>query len=257
MANEKRLRIGGLAGTVLNNPLAIGGTSLTVDHDTRLEAITSANHLAIVLDPAGTAGAPEVVYATAYDNSDPYVLTIARAQEGTTAREHATATVWQHGPTVRDIASGRVAFARRSSGDITASSTSWADVHADFQLSVPAADGDIVEVGVSTSASGSGTRNISMDASSFVSGSPVISWGRDAAEDSGFQGIMAWRLNAGVFSRAGGGVMRRVTAAEIVAGVLTIHLRYKVDGGSGDRTIFAGTNAPSHFHVTNHGPQAA
>lgn len=101
MANEQRVRSDFEAGTVTNNPLLIGGTSLTSAELASLPAIGAAEHLAISLDPGGIAGAPEIVYVTAHTASST-TATIVRAQEGTTARQHALNTRWAHSTTALD-----------------------------------------------------------------------------------------------------------------------------------------------------------
>ena len=56
----------------------------------------------LVLDPMGSAGNPEVVYLTAHTSTQT-TGTIARAQEGSTARQHLTGIPWVHGETILDF----------------------------------------------------------------------------------------------------------------------------------------------------------
>jgi len=103
MANEKRLRIPFLSGVILNDPLSALATIIEVEADARLTAITSENYLPIVLDPYASGGAPEIAHAIAYSDSNPYLLTVIREREGSTAREHFTGTQYLHGPTIADF----------------------------------------------------------------------------------------------------------------------------------------------------------
>jgi hypothetical protein len=64
--------------------------------------VDGTQHLVLVLDPTGVNGAPEIVYVTAHTAATT-VCTIARAQESTNARSHATGTTWFHAPTARDF----------------------------------------------------------------------------------------------------------------------------------------------------------
>lgn len=103
MANELRKRQNFLAGTITDNPLLIGATTINSANLAKVAGgVGAADHMAITLDPAGADGDPEIVYITAHTALGT-VATIVRAQEGTVAREHAQGVVWSHSPTVRDI----------------------------------------------------------------------------------------------------------------------------------------------------------
>lgn len=91
-----------VSGTTLNNPLAIGDTSLSSLGLGGLAAIVSPDIAKIVLDPAGAAGNPEVVYVTAH-TAAATTATISRAAEGSTARAHLVGTPWIVGPTSLDF----------------------------------------------------------------------------------------------------------------------------------------------------------
>lgn len=103
MANELRRRQVGIGGLVENNPLASGGTTLD---SASLAAITggvsSTEYMAIVIDPDGDGGTPEIVWVTALTASDDSA-TIVRGCEGTSARQHELGTPWVHAPTPFDV----------------------------------------------------------------------------------------------------------------------------------------------------------
>ena len=61
MANEYRVRASGVQGTITNNPLLVGATTMNGAGLADLPAIGATQFAAITLDPLGTAGAPEVV----------------------------------------------------------------------------------------------------------------------------------------------------------------------------------------------------
>jgi hypothetical protein len=91
------------AGTITNNPLASGGTSVTSAEFSTLPTITSTDpRMAIVLDPDAVGGAPEIVVVTAHTAAST-TCTVVRAKEGTTARAHLSGTTWRHAATAQDM----------------------------------------------------------------------------------------------------------------------------------------------------------
>lgn len=138
MANEKRKRQNAIGGLVEDNPLTSGATTLT---SAALASVTggvgSTEHFVIVLDPDGLWGAPEIVYVTALTGGAGSG-TIARGQEGTTARAHDRDVPWVHAPTVKDYDGsgggvgliGVTSYNPGSETNSTTSSTTSADVDA-------------------------------------------------------------------------------------------------------------------------------
>ena len=116
-----RLKTAFLSGTITNNPLAIGGTTLTSAALASLPVVASPDIAVIVLDPAGSAGAPEVVWVTAHAGADTSA-TIERGKEGTAAREHLSGVAWTHGPTIMDF-TGRQGTAIASAATLTLPNT--------------------------------------------------------------------------------------------------------------------------------------
>lgn len=102
MASELRVRTNFLGGLVEDNPLASGATTLTSAGLASLPAIGATQHMAIILDPDGRAGNPEIAYVTAH-TAAATTATITKAQEGTTGRAHDRDTPWLHGPTIKDF----------------------------------------------------------------------------------------------------------------------------------------------------------
>ncbi len=96
-----RIQTAFVSGTTLNNPLAIGDTSLSSAGLSSLAAVAAPDIAAICLDPAGVNGTPEVIWVTAH-TAAATTATIARAKEGSTARAHPVGTTWVHGPTLLD-----------------------------------------------------------------------------------------------------------------------------------------------------------
>lgn len=97
MANEIRVLGNFLSGTITNNPLASGGTTLNSANLANLEAIDSTEFAPIILDPLGAGNGPEIAYITAH-TAAATSATIVRGREGTTGVEHASGTAWVLGP---------------------------------------------------------------------------------------------------------------------------------------------------------------
>lgn len=102
-----RSRTAFLSGTITDNPLTNVATTMNSAALASLPAIASPDIAVLVLDPTGSAGAPEVVYVTAHTGSATSA-TISRAQEGSSARQHASGIAWVHGPTLYDFKGWRL-----------------------------------------------------------------------------------------------------------------------------------------------------
>jgi len=129
-----RSRTAFLSGTITDNPLSAAATTINSAALANLPAIASPDIAVLVLDPAGSAGAPEVVYVTAHTGSATSA-TISRAQEGTSAREHASTIPWVHGPTTYDLKGWRLEGSNTVEG--TSTSTSVADIVTVSGLLIP------------------------------------------------------------------------------------------------------------------------
>lgn len=131
-----RLRTDLAYGTVTDDPLLVGATSLNSAELPRLgNVIDSPDIMAVVLDPRRLNGEPEFVHVTAYDGSATSG-TILRAAENAAdypAREHPAGTEWAHVATDRDFEPALLAVKSYSPGSTTTvptSSTSLVDVDA-------------------------------------------------------------------------------------------------------------------------------
>jgi len=101
MPNEIRVRTNFLGGTVENNPLTAAETTLTTAGYAIAPAIGNTQHQALILDPDGYFGDPEIAYVTSHVLNSASA-TILRGQEGTAARQHLKDTPWVHAPTLVD-----------------------------------------------------------------------------------------------------------------------------------------------------------
>lgn len=101
MANEIRLRRNNISGTITDNPLTIGATTINSAGFADLPVVDGTNHLLLILDPTEVGGTAEIVRVTAHTAAATSV-TVARGVEGSTARSHVFNTTWFHGPAASD-----------------------------------------------------------------------------------------------------------------------------------------------------------
>ncbi|HKZ20299.1 MAG TPA: hypothetical protein VJQ57_09330 [Acidimicrobiia bacterium] len=91
-----------MSGTTTTNPLLIGGTTVDAANFANLDVVSAPDYMWLVLDPEGLSGAPEIVKITTHTSSNT-ACTITRAQQGTTARQHASGTAWVTAVTEDDL----------------------------------------------------------------------------------------------------------------------------------------------------------
>ena len=101
MPSGPRIRTDNVFGTLTDNPLTSGATTMNSAGLANLAAVSSA-HALIVIDPLRSAGAPECVIVTAHTGSATSA-TITRGAYGTSARQHASGVLWVHAPSVEDF----------------------------------------------------------------------------------------------------------------------------------------------------------
>lgn len=134
-----RIRTAFVSGTILNNPLAIGDVTLSSAALSSLATVASPDTAMLILDPAGTAGTPEVVTVTAH-TAAATTATITRGSEGSTARQHAVGVPWVHGPTTYDFLMIPQIVASNSA-EVTTTSTGAVDLLTISNLNIPVTSG--------------------------------------------------------------------------------------------------------------------
>ena len=97
-----RIRAAFISGS-LDAELSAAATSFTDAALASLPAIASPDIAALILDPLGVNGAPEIAWVIAH-TSRSQTATLLRAQEGTAARIHPSGSSFKHGPTTLDYA---------------------------------------------------------------------------------------------------------------------------------------------------------
>jgi hypothetical protein len=101
VANERRRRGNFLSGTITDNPLASGATTVNGAALANVEAIDANEHMLMILDADGSGNGPEVCYITAHTASATSA-TIVRGREGTTGVSHVSGTDFLIGPVSSD-----------------------------------------------------------------------------------------------------------------------------------------------------------
>jgi hypothetical protein len=96
-----RIRDNNVFGTTTDNPLTNVATTLNSAGLANLSAVSS-NHAVLVLDPLRAAGAPEIVIVTAHTGAATSA-TVTRGAYGSSARQHASGTLWVLAATVDDL----------------------------------------------------------------------------------------------------------------------------------------------------------
>jgi microcystin-dependent protein len=112
-----------LSGTTTDNPLTNVATTVNGSAFSGLPEITAPDFMWLVLDPEGDDGAPEIVKITAHTALATSV-TVERAQQNTSARQHDSGTTWHASPVTRTDAEEwlkTVAEANIAAGAVTLS----------------------------------------------------------------------------------------------------------------------------------------
>jgi hypothetical protein len=254
MANEKRVRVPNAYGVLGAVMLAADTTISFAVAPAAVPTIDSTKHLAIIVEP--DSANEEVIYLTAY-TAGQTTGTILRAQEGTTAVQHPATAAWLHGPTKRDMASGRVARAGRTAGNLSLSATAWTAIDTGLDLAVTAQAGDMIEACFSGYL-GNEAADWFGDYCTLIGSTLTTSFATGAAVVAGSGGASSMRGLVSQYAAIGGPLMIRAAAGDISAGLVTVRFVYRV--ASGTRTLFAsstGTNVPVACWLKNHGPQEA
>jgi hypothetical protein len=146
------------------------------------------------------------------------------------------------------------ARATRTSGNITINGTSWAKVDTGVDLTLTAAAGDVIEVGICARlAAGTATQHTFFDVATVVGGSPVNYFG--TAGGASDEGVIGWRCQGDRDTSFGCPVARTLVSGDISSGSVTLRLRTRQDA-AGNRLFVAGATNPFSWFAKNIGPVA-
>lgn len=147
---------------------------------------------------------------------------------------------------------------RRTAGNITLNSSSWANVDPtvgttnELDIVLAARAGDMVEVGLSGFLQ-SESVVMYFDAASIVSAAPANYWG--GAGGASDEGVGAWFAIHAAWKAQSGGAVREIVSGDLSAGTVTIRLRFRGSSAS-DRILRATAANPLDFWAKNHGRKA-
>lgn len=198
----------------------------------------------VVLTEILDLAANDYIEVKAYqDNTTNVALTIGHASA---ARIQSMFAIYKLGS--GNVAGLDAARAQRTSGNITANSTTFANLDTGLDISVPAQAGDVLLVGAEGQW-GSEALVGYLDACTLVSGSPVnyISGGSGGASDGGVPG---WMGSSGVNMGFGASIQYVVQSGDISSSTVTLRLRYRTASAS-NKTFGASSAAPFKWSVVN------
>lgn len=141
--------------------------------------------------------------------------------------------------------------ARRTSGDLTLNSTTWADLDNGLDLVLAAREGDSIEVGISAQAAEEALDGY-LDVATVVAGSPVNYFG--TAGGASDRGIAAWILAVSAVSSPAGAIHRTLTAGDIDGGTVRLRLRYRTSSASNKTLRASSAIVPLQWYAKNLGP---
>jgi hypothetical protein len=241
VANELRVRSGFLGGLIEDNPLSSSATTLTSAGLASVPVIASTQHLAIVLDPDGFSGSPEIVYITAH-SAAATTATIVRAQEGSTARSHDRDVPWVHSVTVKDFdaaggGTGLIGL-KTYMPSLTATATS-STTHADV---------DATNLAVSFTVPPSGSVLVSLCAVAQVGVGTTLAWSlREASADV----VTGEVIYSGTGTNINVVITRRFVVTGLVAGAAKTYKwgHARAFGSNGANTAYGGANGIAVMEV--------
>lgn len=139
----------------------------------------------------------------------------------------------------------------KTAGNYTINNTSWTTLDATLDLTLAAAVGDIIEVGLSAYVlPNSATQYAALDAVTLVSGAAVTSFS-NATGSPASNGIPAWNIPGPAGEKGiGGSVMLTLISGDLSGGNVTVRLRYKT-ANAVNHTVRASTSDPLQFWIKN------
>ena len=146
-------------------------------------------------------------------------------------------------------------FARRTSGNLSLNSTTWAAVDTGMDLVLDVAAGDVIECSMSGRCNNQNVFAF-FDVLTVVSGTLTNSFATGAAKSDTTNGVAGWVAEASTRHPLGCVVHYAIQAGDIVSGQVTLRLCYRTSAAS-IKTLYATTaDLPLEFSAKNIGPVA-
>lgn len=143
-------------------------------------------------------------------------------------------------------------FLRRTSGNLTINSASWASVDTGLDITLEAQVGDVIEYSINGYWGSEAVVGL-LDVVTVVSAAPVNAFGQGGAESNTNDGAVGWVGVSGVNSPVTGPVFYTVQAADVSGGTVTLRLRGRTVSG-GTKLLQATAGDPLMVAAKNLGP---
>lgn len=141
------------------------------------------------------------------------------------------------------------------SGNTTLNSTSWANIDTGLDVTLAAQVGDDLEVAM-FGLMDSQAVEVFLDAVTLVSGSPVNSFGMQAAAPTSTTGggAAGWNCPASVRVPVSGALVLTMQSGDLSSGFVTVRFRYR-SASATNRTLYSATaDWPLQVFAWNHSP---
>lgn len=140
---------------------------------------------------------------------------------------------------------------RRTSGNISISSTTWSNLDTGLDVVLQAAAGDTLEVCVNGLWNNEASVGV-LSACTVVAGAPVSHFGSGEPTTTTGDGVMGWFGPASVQMVVGAPAQLVLGSGDLASGYVTVRLRTRTN--SGTKTLNATTGDPLEVIVKNLGP---
>lgn len=267
MANEIRLRRNNMMGTITDNPLTNGATTINSPGFVDLPTVDGTNHLILILDPTESTGAAEIVRVTAHTAAASSV-TVIRGVEGSSPRQHSLGTTWFFGPVTSDYIEvltsstrpsvpyeGELIYETDTNKFVGFGGTDWAPRDAGGTIAyaqVTANQAGITTItdltGLSVTFTAATGRRYKITGFALLSSSVATDVYRISLTD-GSNNLL--QLNENVASSTSAPIVMRIDTPS--AGSLTYKLRATRQAGTGNVTLNAGPGLPAFILVEDIG----
>lgn len=224
-------------------PSSVTFASKLTAADGDIPTISGGDYLPLVIRGATLADS-EIVYLTAY-TSEATSGTVTRGMEGSSTAAHDSGAKVENNPSTQDFA-GHVESVKYTGGNISLTSTAWAQVPSLPTIELPARAGDWIEVGLS-GVMGTQVRDANFDLGTFVSSTLVNRVG------GGTNGLVGWYCQglSGVANTVQGSVLYELQSGDVSGGMVDLRIMYAVSAST--KTFQATSGAPAIWWAKNLG----
>jgi hypothetical protein len=140
----------------------------------------------------------------------------------------------------------------RTAGDyVRNTNTAWEDLDTGLDLTLTAASGDTVEVGISSYWQGTNTTAY-LDVATVVSGSPVTYFSNGTGTPAS-EGVACWRSPGNTVGTVAGSVMLTLGSGDVSGGEVVLRIRIRDTDSVNSKRLRADSDQPLQFWAKNLG----